>query len=101
MVYEFKESQVNRQLFLRNAAMWAQPRAQQRPEAFHRIDMYFVETVTVFIAGVLSRTMANALVNLSPLGKGIIHHRLIGIDDRAGFDGLLDKGLEGALLHIF
>jgi hypothetical protein len=53
-VYEFKESQVNRQLFLRNAAMWAQPRAQQRPETFHRVDMDFVETVTVFIAGVLS-----------------------------------------------
>ena len=81
--------------------MWAQPRAQQRPEAFHRIDMHFVETITVFIAGVLSRAVANALVNLSPLGKGIINHIFIGVDYRARFDRLLDKRVDGVLLHVF
>jgi hypothetical protein len=38
VVHELKEPQVDRQLFLGNATMRAQPGAQQRPETLHRVE---------------------------------------------------------------
>jgi hypothetical protein len=67
MVYKLKESQVDRQFFLRNTAMRAQPRAQQRPETFRRVDMDCVETVALFVTRLLAGAVANAFANITPL----------------------------------
>jgi hypothetical protein len=54
IVHELEEGEVERQLFLRDAAVWPQPRAQQRPEALERVHVHFTEAITVLVAGVLA-----------------------------------------------
>ena len=49
VVDELEEPEIQRQSFLGNAAMRAQPGPQQRPEAFNGVDMNLVKAVTVFI----------------------------------------------------
>ena len=47
-----ERTQVEREFLLRNAAMGSQPRTQQGPKAFHRINMNLVEAFFVFIVAV-------------------------------------------------
>jgi hypothetical protein len=61
-VNELEEAEIERQLFLRDAAMRAQPRAQQRPEALQRIDVNLTKAVAVLVARVLAACMADRLV---------------------------------------
>ncbi len=46
-MHELEQAEVERQLVLRDAAVRSQPGAQQRPEAFHRVDMHLAEAVPV------------------------------------------------------
>ena len=48
--------------------------------------MHFVETVAVFVTGILPGTVADALANISPPGKGIINHIIRGTGAIAGYD---------------
>ena len=50
-MHELKETQVERQFLLRNAAMGPQPRTQQRPAPLGGVDMDLVKAVAVVIAG--------------------------------------------------
>lgn len=43
IVNELKETQVARELFLRDSTMGSQPRTQQRPKSFHGVHMNFVK----------------------------------------------------------
>ena len=47
--------------------MRAQPGAEQRPEAFHRIDVDFVDTVAVCVAGVFSLAVVHGEMVVSPV----------------------------------
>ncbi len=80
--------------------MRAQPRTQQRPKAFHGIDMDRMETVTILVTGVFSTAVTHALVHIPPLWQGRINHILVRIDHRAGFDRGLDERSDGLLLHV-
>ena len=80
--------------------MRAQPGTQQRPKAFHGVDMDLMEPVTILVTGIFSPAMAHALVHIPPLRQSRINHILIRIDHRAGFDGLLDERSDGLLLHV-
>ena len=61
VVHELKEAEIKRQLVLRDASVRAQPGAQQRPKAFHRIDVDLAEAVAVLIAGILASGVADRL----------------------------------------
>jgi len=50
--------------------MRTQPGAQQRPEAFHRIDMDLVEPDAILVAGVLAVAVAHRLVSVAPTRAG-------------------------------
>src|SRR5215207_10669566 len=50
IVHELEEAEVERQLFLRDAAVRPQPGAQQRPDPFQRVDVDLAEAVAVLVA---------------------------------------------------
>src|SRR3712207_9557499 len=62
VVHELEEAEVERQLLLRDAPVRAEPGAQQRPEAFHGVDVDLAEAVAVFVAGVFAPPVADGLV---------------------------------------
>ncbi len=52
VVHELEEAEVEWQLVLREAPVRAQPGAQQRPEAFHGVDVDLAEAIPVLVAGI-------------------------------------------------
>src|SRR3954470_14678217 len=66
VVHKLEEAEVERQLVLRDAAVRAQPGAQQRPEALDGVDVDFAETITVLVARKLATGVANCLVPVAP-----------------------------------
>src|ERR671933_1539860 len=66
VVHELEEAEVERQLVLRDAAVRAQPGAQQRPEALDGVDVHLAEAITVLVARVLAVGMADRLVPVTP-----------------------------------
>jgi len=67
VVNELEEPQVQRQALLRNPPMRTEPRTEQRPEPFKRVDMDLTEAIAVVIPGVLPGGMADRLVAVAPL----------------------------------
>jgi hypothetical protein len=68
IVHELEEAEVERQLVLRDAAVRAQPGAQQRPEALDGVDVHLAEAVAVLIARILAAPVADCLVPVAPGG---------------------------------
>src|SRR5690349_24793893 len=66
VVHELEEGEVERQLLLRDAAVRAQPGAQQRPEALGRVDVDLTEAVAVVVPRVLAPGVAHGLVAVAP-----------------------------------
>jgi hypothetical protein len=52
-VHEFEAAQVQRQPLLRDPPPRTQPRAQEQPGAFQRVDVDLAEPIPVFIPGEL------------------------------------------------
>jgi hypothetical protein len=100
VVNELEEAEVNGQLLLRDAPMRSQPRAQQRPDALDRIDVYLAEAVTVLVAGVFTAAMAHHLVPVAPTRQASIDVVLVGVDESASGNGRLNDRLDRRLLHI-
>jgi hypothetical protein len=46
--------------------MWSQPGAKQTPKAFHGVDVYFVDTVSISVAGVFTLTVIDRDMNIAP-----------------------------------
>src|SRR3982751_3514440 len=65
IVNELEEPEIERQLFLRDAAVRPQPGSQERPEAFHGVDVDLAEPVAVLVPGVFAATMADGLCGRS------------------------------------
>src|SRR3954462_1792552 len=63
---ELEETQVERQLLLRDPPMGAQPGPEQRPEAFDRVDMNFADAIAILVAGELTRRMADGAMGVAP-----------------------------------
>src|SRR5919205_4276454 len=53
VVHDLEEAEIERQLVLRDTAVRPQPGAQQRPEAFERVDVHLAEPVAVLVACIL------------------------------------------------
>src|SRR5712691_4646478 len=80
--------------------MGTKPTPQQRPEAFHGMHMDFTKAVSIFISGVLSPSMVDTLMGVSPGTQTCINAVFICIHKRTRSNGLFDEWLDGLLLHI-
>src|SRR4051794_29679008 len=69
IVNELEEPEIERQVFLRDAAVRPQPGSQERPEAFHGGDVDLAEPVAVLVPGVFAATMADGLVAVAETRK--------------------------------
>jgi len=101
VMYELEKCEVEREQFLRDSAVRAQPGAKQGPEPFNRVDMDFMEAVPVFISRVLAPAVANALVGVAPGFESGVDIVLVGIDQAATLDDRLDERFYGRLLDVF
>ena len=66
VMHELEEAQVQRQALLGDPPMGPEPRTQQRPEPFERVDVHLAETIPVVVAGVFARRVADRLVAVAP-----------------------------------
>lgn len=80
--------------------MWTQPTTQQRPEPLHCIHMHFTKPVTIFITGVLTPTVIDTLMAVSPGLQARINAVLIRINKCARNNGVFDKRLDSLLLTL-
>ena len=62
--------------------------------------MDLVEAVAIFIPSKLTFRMIDRLMSIAPLGQTGVDVVLIGIDEGAGLDSLLDHRFDGGLLNI-
>ncbi len=97
---KLEKTQVERQLLLRNPPVRAQPRTQERPQAFDRIDMDFVKAIAIFISGIFPLTVIDCLVAIAPLDEPPIDRLFIRVDHRLGHYRLCDDRCNGLLLDI-
>ena len=104
VVHELEEAEVERQLVLRDAAVRSQPGAQQRPEAFHGVDVDLAEAVAVFVASVFAAPMADSLVPVASSWQTRVDAVFVRVDKDArgdsGGDGRLDRGLLYVGQHV-
>jgi hypothetical protein len=80
--------------------MWSQPGAKQTPEAFHGVDVYFVDTVSISVAGVLALTVIDRDMDIAPGRETGIDAVFVGIHRASLLDHFGDPGLNGGLLDI-
>ena len=83
-----------------NAPMRAPPTPQERPEPFHRIHMHFTQAVAIVISGVLTPSMVDTLMIISPCTQAGINAVLIRIHKRPWSTGVFDERFNGLVLHI-
>ena len=100
VVHELEEAEVKRQLVLRDAPMRAQPGAQQRPKAFHGVDVHLAEPVPVLVAGILAPGVADGLVPIAPGWQASIDAVFVRVDEGARGDRGGDDRLDRGLLHV-
>ncbi len=100
VVHELEEAEIKRQLVLRDAAVRAQPGAQQGPKALDRVGVDLAEPVTVLVAGVFAASMADRLVSVAPGGQARVDAILVRVDEGARGDRCLDDRLDRPLLHV-
>jgi hypothetical protein len=77
---ELEKAQVQRQLLLRETPMRTQPRSEQRPEAFHGVDMNFAKPLPMVIAGLFASTVTHAFLLVAPLLQAAVDIVLLRID---------------------
>jgi hypothetical protein len=95
-----EKPQVEREFLLGDAPMRTQPTAQQRPKAFHRVDVHFAHAVAIVIAGKLTPSMVDTLMAVAPGLHTGINAVLVCIHTCPWHDGVFDQGLDGLLLDI-
>src|SRR4051812_44215436 len=100
VVHELEESEIERQLLLRDAPVRPQPGAQQRPDPLHGVDVDLAEAVAVVIPSVLAPRVADGFVPVAPLLQARVDVVLVGVDQGACGDGGLDDRLDRDLLDI-
>src|SRR4051812_13720303 len=87
VVNELEEAEIERQLVLRDAPVWAEPGAQQRPEPLDGVDVHLAEPVTIFVARILTPGMADCLMLIAPVLQAGIDAILVRMDEGAQGNG--------------
>ena len=100
VVHELEETEVERQLVLRDAPVRAEPGAQEGPEPFYGVDVHLAEAVPVLVAGILTPGMADRLVLIASGGQASVDAILVGVDEGALSNGARDDRLDRPLLHV-
>ena len=78
---ELEESQVQRQLLLRDSPMGAEPTSKQRPEPFEGINVDFTESVSIIIPSILGSRMTDRPVVVTPLRETVVDGVFVGVHD--------------------
>src|SRR3954470_6835397 len=100
VVHELEKAEIQRQLLLRDAPMWAEPGAQERPRPLHGVDVDLAEAVAILVARVLTMCMTDCLVLIAPGRQAGVDIVLVGVDAGTLGDGGLDDRLDCLLLHV-
>jgi hypothetical protein len=100
-VHELKETDTEQQFVPRDAAVRAQPEAQQRARALDGVDVDFAEPVTIVVARILTMSAADCRVPIAPGWQSGMDVVFIGMGQRAGCNRLRDDRLGGCLLHVW
>src|SRR5215217_2540227 len=100
VVDELEETEIERQLVLREAPMRAEPGAQQRPEAFHGVDVDLAEAVAVLVARILPAAVADGFAPVTPGCQAGVGAILVGVDVGALGDHRPDDRLDRLLPHV-
>lgn len=80
--------------------MRTQPRAEQAPHAFNRVEVNIVDHVAIIITRPLPVTVIHGDVCIAPGGQPGVDRVFIGLDDTACLNGVPDMGLYGPLLNV-
>src|SRR4051794_38383816 len=83
VVHELEESEVERQLLLRDAPVRSQPGTQQGPGPLHGVDVDLAEAVAILVARVLPASVADRLVLIAPGWQAGVDVVLVGVDASA------------------
>jgi hypothetical protein len=101
VVYELEKPQIQGESFLRDPSVRPEPRAQERPEAFNRIDMDLMMTIPVIVPGIFPRSVTDSAMNVSPLSHSVVDVVFVREHSRLRGDRGSNQRLDGCLLHVF
>src|SRR5918911_4773012 len=66
IMHELEKAEIDRQLLLRDAPVWSQPRAQQGPQALQGVDVHLAEPVAILVSGIFASCMTHGPVPVTP-----------------------------------
>jgi hypothetical protein len=98
---KLKESQIPRQVVLRNTPVWATPRSQKRPQAFHRIHVHFMKAIAIIIASLFTTAMTDALGRVTPRCSTAVAIVCIRLATRTPCSRGVDQRLDRDVLDVF
>ena len=81
--------------------MWAKPRSQQGPKAFHGVDVDFMQAITVIIPSLFATVVTDTFMGIAPLCQAAIHVVRIRVNTGARRNRRVDQWLDRPLLDVF
>src|SRR5512135_3734417 len=97
---EEPETQVDRQLLLRDPTMRAEPRPQQGPEPFQGVDVDLAAPVPIIITGELPGGVTDRAMGVAPLREPVVDVVLVAGDPTSRCDHRPNQRADGPLLNI-
>jgi hypothetical protein len=84
VMHKRKEAQRQRSIVLRDAAMRAKPRAEQRPKALHRVDVHLMQAIAIIVPRIFAAAMTHTGMLVAPLLHAAVNVVCIRVHRRAG-----------------
>src|SRR5215212_10275739 len=100
VVHELEEIEIERQLILQDAAVRAEPGAQQGPETLDGVDVHLAEAIPVLVAGVFAAPVADRFVLIAPVLQAGVDAILVRVDEGPSGNRGRDDRLDRGLLHV-
>jgi len=99
-VDKLEKAQIQGQVLLGNPPVGPKPRAQQGPEPLHRVDVNFVEAITIFVPCIFPGVVADGLVLKAPFRSAIVDGVLVGQYQGSRPNRGLDQGPNRGLAYV-